>query len=92
MLGEVDTGSSTPSMVSKVLSWKKDNPVECLLISSALLCLASKLWTKLNSMNTEIINLFQKLKKLDTTDGYDQKIDELSRFHHSKVRLNRWCA
>lgn len=49
-LGDISTGSNTPSMVSKLLHWRKENEKDCEL-----------LWKQLDSKNTELLNLFTSL-------------------------------
>ncbi|KAI9294387.1 Phosphomevalonate kinase [Neoconidiobolus thromboides FSU 785] len=56
-LGEVNTGSNTPSMVSKVLKWKKENFEQ-----------ATEIYTKLNGYNNLMSDLLDKLVKCYEND------------------------
>ena len=51
-LGDVQRGSSTPSMASKVMDWKKQS-VD-----------GHKLFEELDAFNLRVIDCFQKLEKL----------------------------
>ncbi|KAJ1971778.1 phosphomevalonate kinase [Dimargaris xerosporica] len=52
MLADVDAGSHTPSMVSKVLAWRKNNPIE-----------AQEIWSALGRLNQELVSHFNCLQQ-----------------------------
>ncbi|CAG8590821.1 11890_t:CDS:2 [Diversispora eburnea] len=52
ILADINIGSNTPSLVNKVLNWRKSNPNE-----------AKTLWDKLASHNSKIINNIHELNK-----------------------------
>ncbi|CAJ0885551.1 10208_t:CDS:10 [Entrophospora sp. SA101] len=52
ILADIDTGSNTPSMVSKVLQWRKNDPEQ-----------ANKLWEELNKYNKFLADNLTKLTK-----------------------------
>ncbi|KAJ1649810.1 phosphomevalonate kinase [Dispira simplex] len=71
MLADVDTGSHTPSMVSKVLAWRKAHYSE-----------AQQLWDALGNLNHGLASLIQELTQ-DAhlrTDAYQLTIDQFTRF------------
>ena len=55
MLGDIRGGSNTPKLVSTVLEWKRNNPVE-----------AEDLWIQLDGLNVTLCQLFLKLDKLSS--------------------------
>lgn len=57
MLADIDAGSHTPTLVSKVLSWKKTKPDE-----------ANALWKELGSYNLAVEQHFRQLSKLYEQD------------------------
>lgn len=63
LMGDVQGGSETPSMVAKVMEWRKAKPRE-----------ANLLWTDLNSANMLMVKLFNDLRKLSITnnEAYEQ--------------------
>ncbi|ETW06980.1 phosphomevalonate kinase, variant 1 [Aphanomyces invadans] len=71
IMGDVNAGSATVSMVRKVLAWKSADPVE-----------SAALWEKLNGSNQQIPNLLEQLHTLQTTkaNGTLEKLSHLS--HH----------
>jgi len=50
LLADVDAGSDTPSMASKVLKWRKENETEAL-----------ELWTRLDKSNMEFVEVLSRL-------------------------------
>ncbi|CAO3686507.1 unnamed protein product [Umbelopsis ramanniana] len=69
MLADIDAGSHTPTLVGKVLNWRKENASE-----------AKALWDELHSYNT---NVEQDLRELNTyfeqdQQTYNQAIDRLA--------------
>ncbi|CAG8565348.1 9509_t:CDS:2 [Ambispora gerdemannii] len=57
VLADVDAGSHTPSMVGKVLAWRKNN-----------LDRANSLWTKLGTYNNSIVENMHKLSEIYAHD------------------------
>ncbi|RKO88993.1 hypothetical protein BDK51DRAFT_37793 [Blyttiomyces helicus] len=53
LLADIDAGSSTPKLVSQVLSWRAREPFE-----------AKQLWARLDSSNTAVANAFTRLSGL----------------------------
>ncbi|ORZ01481.1 ribosomal protein S5 domain 2-type protein [Syncephalastrum racemosum] len=66
LLGDVDAGSHTPTLVGKVLSWRKANPEE-----------SGKLWDALGEANNNVERYFRELSKIASDDpaGYEQAIN-----------------
>ncbi|KAI8804738.1 Phosphomevalonate kinase [Cladochytrium replicatum] len=64
-LAEVDAGSNTPSMVSKVLAWRKRDPI-----------LAEKIWIELDEANNGISQALSRLSKLSNSlrPAYDKVV------------------
>ncbi|KAJ3417570.1 phosphomevalonate kinase [Chytridiales sp. JEL 0842] len=60
MLADINAGSSTPKLVSKVLSWRKSKPEE-----------AKALWEKLNTKNQAIASCLNHLKSLSVTNPHE---------------------
>ena len=50
MLADVDAGSDTPSLVGKVLKWRKENPAE-----------AEALWTTIDGLNMSLSRVLSDL-------------------------------
>jgi phosphomevalonate kinase len=84
MMADVDAGSHTPSMVSKVLTWRKKEPeqgdwiMRCIsnFVSLLLLLLANALWKELDHNNELVLTLFTRLNELHSSDNaaYQQGI------------------
>ncbi|EGG13035.1 uncharacterized protein MELLADRAFT_87033 [Melampsora larici-populina 98AG31] len=74
MLADVDAGSHTPSMVGKVLSWRKANTDE-----------ANSLWDNISILNERLGELCIKLNEMFNTDKleYTATVSQLS--HHSNI-------
>ncbi|KAJ3166941.1 phosphomevalonate kinase [Geranomyces variabilis] len=53
MLADIDAGSSTPKLVSKVLEWRKNEPEQ-----------ANALWSRLGAANSELERLLRELEQL----------------------------
>ncbi|CDS10713.1 hypothetical protein LRAMOSA11199 [Lichtheimia ramosa] len=58
MLGDVDAGSHTPSLVGKVLAWRKSKPEE-----------ANALWNELGGMNAKVEEHLRELSTMASTDS-----------------------
>lgn len=69
ILADVDAGSNTPSMVGKVLAWKKASPEK-----------ASSLWDALKKSNTDLAEVFSTLKRMsnEEPEEYEKEAFELS--------------
>ncbi|KAJ3297386.1 phosphomevalonate kinase [Borealophlyctis nickersoniae] len=76
MLADIDAGSSTPKLVSKVLAWRKEKPDE-----------ADSLWNELDSSNQRVEQLLTQLKETAVRRPQEYK-DTLSRC--SKVKAAEW--
>lgn len=68
LMGDVQGGSETPKMVSKVLEWRKSNPDYC-----------AKVWTDLNNNNMKLIRSMQELNELsvNNTERYAEILNIL---------------
>ncbi|TBU31556.1 phosphomevalonate kinase [Dichomitus squalens] len=55
MLADVDAGSDTPSLVGKVLKWRKENPEE-----------GKKLWDTIDALNTKLAKVLSGLSDTET--------------------------
>jgi phosphomevalonate kinase len=75
MLADVDAGSDTPSLVGKVLKWRKDNADEAL-----------KLWTTLDELNQSLARTLLNLSELHDKDSkqYTDVVKQISSLHSSK--------
>ncbi|KAI7859009.1 ribosomal protein S5 domain 2-type protein [Circinella umbellata] len=69
LLADVDAGSHTPSLVSKVLTWRKNNPSE-----------ANELWGQLGNMNNNVEQHLRNLSKASETypEEYNQVIKQFA--------------
>lgn len=78
MLADVDAGSDTPSLVGKVLSWRKANPVE-----------AKTLWDSLDKLNQHFAQTLLLLSKLgaEQPEPYKKVIKYLS-----SLQSPQWLA
>ncbi|KAI9204383.1 ribosomal protein S5 domain 2-type protein [Polychytrium aggregatum] len=76
MLADIDAGSSTPKLVSQVLSWRKSKPDEC-----------KQLWDEIHAHNTCIDSSLRKLCALSVQypEVYDRTISKLA-----VVPADRW--
>jgi phosphomevalonate kinase len=81
MLADVDAGSDTPSLVGKVLKWRKEKSIEgksdfkCLWSSSynSPLLLADALWKHLDQLNQSLAQTLLHLSKLHDQDPENYK-------------------
>ncbi|KAI8054510.1 Phosphomevalonate kinase [Syncephalis plumigaleata] len=64
MMADVAAGSHTPSMVSKVLAWRKQNPIQ-----------ADTLWKTLNDKNELVLVQLMQLQTLYTEDRMSYEKD-----------------
>ncbi|OMJ11816.1 putative phosphomevalonate kinase [Smittium culicis] len=69
VLADIDSGSNTPSMVSKVLAWKKSNPAQSL-----------EVWETISEKNNLLCSYFDKLNSLFSQDPiqYSSALDKCS--------------
>jgi phosphomevalonate kinase len=80
MLADVDAGSDTPSLVGKVLKWRKEKSIEgksdfkslCSSYNSPLL-LADALWKHLDQLNQSLAQTLLHLSKLHDQDPENYK-------------------
>jgi hypothetical protein len=80
MLADVDAGTDTPSFVSRVLTFRKENRAE-----------GQRLWDSLERSNGSVAEAIAGLVRLEGSEGYDEalrraaekKIDEVSEFRGS---------
>lgn len=78
VLGEVDAGSNTPSMVSQVLKWKAANPEQGFDSCYRLLTGAAQtLWQTLDEANQKVTECFSGLGQLFASDAtaYNDALD-----------------
>ncbi|KAJ8076459.1 phosphomevalonate kinase [Marasmius tenuissimus] len=75
MLADVDAGSDTPSLVGKVLQWRKEDSVKGLWEAPAALpifienaYIADALWNDLDQHNQSLAKALQQLTELHTRD------------------------
>jgi phosphomevalonate kinase len=74
MLADVDAGSDTPSLVGKVLQWRKENCVEgedcsSFVLRSALTVLsADTLWREIDQLNQSFAQTLLHISKLHDQD------------------------
>ncbi|KAJ7462321.1 ribosomal protein S5 domain 2-type protein [Mycena galericulata] len=78
MLGDVDAGSDTPSLVGKVLKWRKEDSLT-----------ANTLWSSLGLLNHSLAETFLKLKDQHSEDpeSYEKCLNFLSITRAVDVRL-----
>ncbi|GAA5873680.1 hypothetical protein JCM16303_002554 [Sporobolomyces ruberrimus] len=70
LLADVDAGSNTPSMVGKVLAWKKSEPAE-----------SERVWKELSESNDALKSVFDDLRREAQEGGagaYEREVKELS--------------
>ncbi|KAJ1569135.1 phosphomevalonate kinase [Nowakowskiella sp. JEL0078] len=81
-LADIDAGSSTPKLVSKVLTWRKTKPNEDGLS-------AKKLWLELDFQNRTFISLLRKLSGFSQNHQltYDQVLSVCS-----KMKAKDWTS
>ncbi|KAI8059903.1 phosphomevalonate kinase [Gongronella butleri] len=65
ILADIDAGSHTPTLVSKVLKWRKEQPDE-----------ANKLWTELGAYNDKVAHSFKQMADAHAADpaAYNEAI------------------
>ncbi|OMH78478.1 putative phosphomevalonate kinase [Zancudomyces culisetae] len=68
-LADIQAGSNTPSMVSKVLKWRKDHEKE-----------AQQLWNSIDEYNQSVVEVWHELNKLclQDRDGYYSALSKCS--------------
>ncbi|BGO92657.1 hypothetical protein NBRC10512_008186 [Rhodotorula toruloides] len=69
LLADVDAGSNTPSMVGKVMQWKKAAPEE-----------AERVWSELGKSNEKLRDVFAELSEAAKEDagGYEREVAKLA--------------
>ncbi|GAA6054302.1 hypothetical protein JCM3770_001423 [Rhodotorula araucariae] len=69
LLADVDAGSNTPSMVGKVLAWKKAQPED-----------AERVWGELSRSNAKLRDTFAALTQsaAEDKDGYEREVARLA--------------
>jgi phosphomevalonate kinase len=77
ILADIDAGSHTPTLVSKVLKWHKEQPEE-----------ANKLWNELGAYNSKVEQHFRDLTSASTNDesAYTKSLAGLAQLPASQVR------
>lgn len=77
ILADIDAGSHTPTLVSKVLKWRKEQPEE-----------ANKLWTELGAYNSKVEQHFRDLTSAFTNNesAYTETVAELAQLTASQVK------
>lgn len=89
VLADIDAGSHTPTLVSKVLNWKKTKPEEGIFKEkrerkkNIKRLLASLLWTELNECNSKVEARFRNLIRLSeqSPEEYKSTIELCSSRH-----------
>ncbi|KAM0749229.1 Phosphomevalonate kinase [Meredithblackwellia eburnea MCA 4105] len=78
ILADVDAGSNTPSMVGKVLAWRKKSPAE-----------AEEVWESLNKSNSSLAASFGVLTRLEneSPEEYAEAVAQLS-----AVTSGKWTS
>ncbi|GAA6021728.1 hypothetical protein JCM11491_001395 [Sporobolomyces phaffii] len=78
LLADVDAGSNTPSMVGKVLAWKRAEPEE-----------SARVWAELSRANDELKRDFDALRSeaQSSRETYAKTVDNLS-----NVKPSNWSA
>ncbi|KAF8798715.1 phosphomevalonate kinase [Phlegmacium glaucopus] len=81
MLADVDAGSDTPSLVGKVLKWRKDKNLE-----------ANALWVHLNQLNQSLAQTLLHLSKLHEQDknNYESAVKYISSLQPVQWAANPW--
>lgn len=67
VLADVSAGSSTPSMVRKVLEWKAANPE-----------LSNEIWDKINKSNSMIVSLIEQLIAQENISEFENARNQLA--------------
>ncbi|KAL0066272.1 phosphomevalonate kinase [Marasmius tenuissimus] len=75
ILADVDAGSDTPSLVGKVLKWRKEDPEK-----------ANALWNALDTLNQTLAKTLLHLSDLYSKDGtlYTRTVSELASSKHDQ--------
>ncbi|KAF9222526.1 Phosphomevalonate kinase [Gyrodon lividus] len=78
MLADVSAGTNTPSLVSKVLKWRKEKAEE-----------ANKLWAEVNGSNQALATCLRRLSELHAKDSsvYASAVKHMSCLPSSEVAL-----
>lgn len=81
MLADVDAGSDTPSLVGKVLKWRKDKDEE-----------AKALWTALDQLNQSFAQTLMHISKLHDDDPatYTEAVKYISSLQSLQWMANPW--
>ncbi len=96
MLADVDAGSDTPSLVGKVLKWRKEDGEggTCIMLSclfedpqATISCSANALWTSLDRTNQALAQVLLHLSKLyaDDRENYTDAVKYISSLSHLQV-------
>ena len=95
VLGEVDTGSNTPKMVSKVLEWRKNDPDSGnsffkkfeIMGLNLIFVKANKIWNALSKLNGELELIFERLclESLKDSDFYYHTLQRCSKMKAVEV-------
>jgi len=67
VLADIDAGSSTPKLVSKLLDWRKTKPQE-----------ADSLWKSLDESNTAVEQLLRRLSAVGPSTEYDDALERIA--------------
>ncbi|KAL4263082.1 Phosphomevalonate kinase [Pleurotus pulmonarius] len=81
MLADVDAGSDTPSLVGKVLKWRKENDAE-----------AHALWTSIDQLNQSFASILTRISELHDRDPavYSAAVKYLSSLQPVQWMANPW--
>lgn len=97
MLADVDAGSDTPSLVGKVLKWRKENSVEgecfslflLLVAFSEPISIADTLWREIDQLNQSLAQTLLHITKLHDKDpeNYGAAVKYISSLQPVQVRI-----
>ncbi|PFH51483.1 hypothetical protein AMATHDRAFT_142322 [Amanita thiersii Skay4041] len=81
MLADVDAGSDTPSLVGRVLKWRKESPQE-----------ADPLWRSLDQLNQSLAQTLLHLSRLHKQDSgnYESAVKYISSLQPVQWEANPW--
>lgn len=74
VMGDVDCGSATPSMVKKVLTWRSSNPE-----------LANRRWDEIHELNKGLVGCFDRLHELWEEKGEEWYTTNMRRYVFSST-------
>ena len=87
LLVDVNAGSNTPKLVSRILAWREQNPEIGIAYFHNNDQLAHKLWGSLNQVNMNLTALFSQLSGFYQDPFYTLIQEEASKRTASEVRI-----